>query len=595
MKATEIKLLGLLEGRRQFTIPIYQRPYSWAQSDCRRLLDDIERVGQDEHRPTYFMGSVVYFEEEAHVIGTIPNYLVIDGQQRLTTMVLLLKALANYLEKHGEPLLPDTSSEELVDAYLTNRLKPGDLLQRLLLTKRDKATLIAVVNGHPIPPLASERVAANFNFFENALTANNIATIWAGVKKLMVVSVALQGGIDNPQLIFESLNSTGKPLDQSDLIRNYVLMGQVPTAQIELYDKYWYPMESAFGNAYSTMFGEFMRDFLTMKLGALVNIWTVYQTFKNDYAAGRVGAEQVEGLVEELYHHATYYVRLRQPEKEEHAGLREALKRLKNLEIGVAYPYLLSAYAASAAGRVSKEGLVKVVHMIEAYLMRRAVCWLPSNTLSSTFASFGRQLTGPDYLTSVKTHFLGLGWARRFPKDEEFRRQFIERDSYHFGKRNFLLSNLENHKRKEYVSIGNYTIEHVMPQNDNISETWQAELGESWEALHSKYLHTIGNLTLTGYNSEMSDRPFAEKKILEGGFIDSPIKLNKSVAAEPVWNEAAILKRANMLADWAIAIWPVPQVAEPIAMAEEEVDEAAEEAALAEAGLLEEESVEEQE
>jgi len=573
MKATEIKLLGLLEGRRQFTIPIYQRPYSWALSDCRRLLEDIERVGRDEYRPTYFMGSVVYFEEEAHVIGTVPNYLVIDGQQRLTTMVLLLKALANYLAKHEGPLLPDASSEELVDVYLTNRLKPGDLLQRLLLTKRDKATLIAVVNGHPAPPAASERVAANFAFFEEALTAANVATIWAGIKKLMVVSVALQGGIDNPQLIFESLNSTGKPLDQSDLIRNYVLMGQVPTVQVELYDKYWYPMEAAFGDAYSTMFGEFMRDFLTMKLGAPVNIWTVYQTFKNDYAAGRVGAGQVEGLVEELYHHATYYVRLRQPEKEEHVGLREALKRLKNLEIGVAYPYLLSAYAASAADQVSKEGLVKVVHMIEAYLMRRAVCWLPSNTLSSTFASFGRQLTGSDYLTSVKKHFLGLGWARRFPKNDEFRRLFTERDAYHFGKQKFLLSNLENFGRKEHVVISHYTIEHIMPQNKNVSEAWQAELGEGWEMTYQKYLHTIGNLTLTGYNSEMSDRPFAEKKVIEGGFIDSPIKLNKSVATEVVWNEAAILKRANILASWAIAIWPVPQVAEPVAVVEEEVEE----------------------
>ncbi|MBH8557914.1 DUF262 domain-containing protein [Hymenobacter negativus] len=576
MKATETKLLGLLEGRQQFTIPIYQRPYSWTLDECQRLLHDIRQVGQDDTRPTYFIGSVVYFEEEAHAIGTIRNFLVIDGQQRLTTMVLLLKALANYLAQHGEPLQSDTTSEELTDTYLTNRLKQGDLLQRLLLTKRDKETLIAVVNGNPLPSQKSERVAANFALFEREV-AGDVATLWEGIKKLMVVSVALQSGVDNPQLIFESLNSTGRPLDQSDLIRNYVLMGQLKPVQDALYDGYWYPMEAAFGDAYSSMFGEFMRDFLTMKLGSTVNIWTVYQTFKTDYAAGRVQAEQVEGLVKELYYHATYYVRLRQPEKEEHAGLRDALKQLRNLEIGVAYPYLLSAYAASAAGQMSKEGLVEVVQMIEAYLMRRAVCALPTNTLSNTFASFGRQLNGDDYLASVKARFLSLGWARRFPKDEEFRRSFIERNSYHFGKRKFLLSNLENYGRKERVNVSEYTLEHIMPQNKNLSEAWQRELGDDWVTVHDEYLHTIGNLTLTGYNSEMSDRPFAEKKALEGGFVGSPIRLNKLVATATQWNLDAILHRADALADIAVKIWPVPTTDEPVITIDDVEEELVEE------------------
>ncbi|WP_051718360.1 DUF262 domain-containing protein [Hymenobacter sp. IS2118] len=594
MTANEIKLLGLLQGPRHFTIPIYQRPYSWNNEDCKKLFNDILQVGRDANRKSYFMGSVVYYQAAAHAIGTVPASLVIDGQQRLTTTILLLTAIYRLLKEQGEPV-SGVSSEEIRALYLTNQFKTGEMSQRLLLTKRDKETLIAVVNTNPLPEHNSERVRENFEFFKEEVTSENVADLWTGISKLMVVGVSLEAGVDNPQLIFESLNSTGRPLDQADLIRNYVLMGQVPSVQVELYDKHWYPMEAAFGDAYSTMFGEFMRDFLTMKAGNLVSIWNVYQHFKNDYAAGRVGAEQVEGLVEELYHHATYYVRLRQPEKEEHTRLRAALERLISLGIGVAYPYLLSAYAASAAGLISKDGLVEVVEIIEAYLMRRAACGLPTNTLNSTFASFGNQLKGGDYLTSVKAHFLGMGWARRFPNDVEFRQQFIARDAYHFGKRHFLLSNLENYKRKEYVNIGDYTIEHIMPQNENVSEAWRAELGEGWEALHSKYLHTIGNLTLTGYNSEMSDRAFAEKKVLEGGFIDSPIKLNKSVATEPIWNEAAILKRANILADWAITIWPVPQVAEPVVVVEEEVDEEAEEAALVEAGLLEPAPTDEQE
>jgi uncharacterized protein with ParB-like and HNH nuclease domain len=594
MTANEIKLLGLLQGPRQFTIPIYQRPYSWTLEECGKLFDDILQVGKDKMRHSYFMGSVVYYQAAAHAIGMVPESLVIDGQQRLTSSVLLLTAIYRLLKAEEEPV-PDVSSEELRALYLTNQFKAGEKAQRLLLTKRDKETLIAVVNGNPMPEHSSERVRENFAYFQRRVTKENVADLWDGIMKLMVVGVALEEKVDNPQLIFESLNSTGRRLDQADLIRNYVLMGQVKATQDELYDKYWFPMEEAFGSAYGSMFGEFMRDFLTMKAGDLVNIWDVYRQFKQHYAAGRVEPEQVEELVEELYQHATYYVRLRQPEKEEHAGLRRALQRLVSLGIGVAYPYLLSAYAASAAGRIDKSGLVTVVGMIEAYLMRRAVCGLPTNTLNSTFASFGKQLKGDDYLESVKSHFLGLGWARRFPKDEEFRSQFVARDSYHFGKRGFLLSNLENYKQKEHVNVGDYTVEHIMPQNKKVSDAWQAELGPEWATLHPKYVHTMGNLTLTGYNSELSDRPFAKKKIMEGGFVNSPVKLNKSVADESIWNEAAILKRANMLADRAIAIWPVPKAATPVEMDEEEVDEEAEEAALVEAGLLETEPANEQE
>ncbi|GAA4000909.1 DUF262 and DUF1524 domain-containing protein [Hymenobacter fastidiosus] len=588
MKANEVKLLGLLQGPRQFTIPIYQRPYSWSREECQKLFDDILLVGKDAARPSYFMGSVVYYQESAHAIGTIPASLVIDGQQRLTTVLLLLTAVARFLHNNEEPL-QDTSSAEIRGLYLTNLYKQGELAQRLLLTKRDKATLISVVNGNPLPESNSERVRENFEFFQEQVAAANVADLWAGISKLMVVGVSLEAGVDNPQLIFESLNSTGKPLDQSDLIRNYVLMGQAKPVQDDLYKRYWYPMEASFGDDYASMFSEYMRDFLTVKLAKLINIYTVYQTFKNEYATGRVSEGNVEALAKELYQNARYYVRLRQPEKEEHQELREALEQLRAFGVTVAYPYLIDAYAACEQGKLTKAQLAEVVRMIERYVVRRSICEIPTNTLNSTFATFARDLDQEDYFNSVKEQFLELGYNRRFPLDEEFRNRFVERDAYHARRtRDYLLSHLANYEQKEHVNIGNYTVEHIMPQNENVSEAWQAELGPEWEDVHSRYLHTIGNLTLTGYNSELSDRPFAEKKTMAGGFLTSPIKLNQSVASEPVWNKQAILKRANLLADWAIAIWPAPEVVTAVVVSNEEVDEQQEEDALAEAGLLEE-------
>jgi uncharacterized protein with ParB-like and HNH nuclease domain len=586
MKANEVRLLNLLQGPRQFTIPIYQRPYSWTVDDCAKLFNDILQVGGDANRLSYFMGSVVYYQPSSHAIGTVPTSLVIDGQQRLTTVILLLTAVARFLEANNEPIPEATSSRRIRTYYLTNELEYGELAQRLLLTKKDKETLVAVINGNPLPVLDSERVRENFDFFSERVNTNNVAALWAGISKLMVVGVSLEVGIDNPQLIFESLNSTGRPLDQSDLIRNYVLM-QNPDLQDALYERYWYPMEAAFGNDYGWLFSEFMRDFLTMKLSRLVGIHTVYQIFKNEYVGGHTNAAQVEQLADELYQHAKYYVRLRRPELEENQELKAALEQLSQFGVTVAYPYLIDAYAASVRGELTKAELAEVVRMVERYVVRRAICGVPTNTLNSTFATFGRELDAANYLESVKSAFLELSYNRRFPLDEEFKERLIDRDTYHTSRtRNYLLHHLENYKRKEYVDISEYTIEHIMPQSENVSEAWQQELGPDWEIVHRRLLHTLGNLTLTGYNSELSNRPFAEKKIMLGGFQGSPIQLNKSVTTEPVWNEAAILRRAELLADWAIAIWPAPQVAEPVAMVEEEVDEQAVEAALEEAGLV---------
>ena len=574
MKANATALLRLLaQGASQFTIPIYQRPYSWSEAECERLLHDALRVGADAERPAYFIGSIVYFEEAAHAIGMVRQFLVIDGQQRMTTVLLMLAALAECqvaAEGTDEAAAGTVgiTSKKLRNYYLTNPDETDDLRYKLLLTRKDRPTLASILRGVPRPADASERVAANYAYFRAAITPDNAAGLWAGLQKLMVVSVALEAGVDNPQLIFESLNSTGMALAQADLIRNFILMGLARDTQTRLYDQYWYPMEDAFGEAYAALFDSFVRDLLTMKTGRIRKREQVYEFFKEDYVKGRSSAAEMEAIAAEMYRCAGCYVRLRRPATTEpDPALRLALTDLQELRADVVYPFLLEASVDCQLGRLSLADLTALVRLVAAYVLRRAVVGVPTNTLSKTFAVFGRHLDKSRYLASASERLLSLQDAQRFPDDGEFTHSLVTRNTYDATRtRDYLLDRLENHGRRERVPTAEFTVEHILPQNPRLRPEWREMLGPQWRQVQEKYLHTLGNLTLTGYNGKLSDRPFAYKRTVEGGFVDSPLHLNRSVAAEAVWNEAAILRRAHKLAARAVAIWPAP-VATPVSAA----------------------------
>lgn len=557
MKAKEANFLRFLHGAKQFIIPIYQRTYSWQLKQCEQLLKDIIGINSDEQRPGHFIGSIVYFEEDIHTVSEVPQLLVIDGQQRLTTLNLIIAALVEFLRENPEVQI-DTNHKKLRNYYLVNSEEEDERYYKLILTKKDKETLKSIVDSKPLPKEFSPRVRDNYDFFKSRINESNVGDIYDGVQKLFIVDVALERGKDNPQLIFESLNSTGLELSQADLIRNYVLMGQEPKMQKYLYESYWFPMEQNFGNKYASIFDGFMRHYLTVKTGQIPKINDVYEKYK-EYAQSQMASKTTEDIVKDIYNYSIYYVRMalfHEPEKK----LQVAFKDLSILRVDVAYPMLLELYSDYHSGLLELDELTQIVRMIESYVFRRAICGIPTNSLNKTFSKFMKGINKVKYLESVKAEFLLMSSYRRFPSNSEMEREMLIKDVYNFRSRNYLLRKLENLNRKEKINIEEYTIEHILPQNPNLSKEWKNELGENWKIIQEKYLHTIGNITLTGYNSELSDRPFSTKKNLEGGFSDSPLRLNKNVANKDTWNKDSIVSRAKELIDKTAQTWNFPDL-----------------------------------
>ena len=564
MKATDSPLLPFIQAAPQFIIPIYQRPYSWTEKECLQLWTDILNAGRDDSISVHFLGSIVYIEEDLSNNSKRSPQLVIDGQQRLTSVLLLLAALA---EKIGsEELVDDFSEKKIRNRYLIDRDEGGDRQFKLLLSKGDRLTLNAVMKQADMPEGHSIRVKENFDLFSRLLEApdTSLEQVCVGLSKLMIVDVALSRGSDNPQLIFESMNSTGKELSQADLIRNFVLMGLEPHLQTRLYEDYWRPMEMSFGQeAYGAHFDSFMRHYLTVKTGEIPRIGDVYDAYKSYARKCQKDGIEIEDLVKEVREYAKFYCAFALGH-EDNGKLALAFKDLRELKVEVSYPLLLELYDDYRKELLSLEDFEAIVRLIEAYVFRRAVCGIPTNSLNKTFATFRKELRKDRYLESVKAHFLGMRSYRRFPLDEEFRDRIVVRDLYNFRSRSYWLRRFENYGRKERVAVDEYTIEHIMPQNENLSEAWQKELGPDWKRIQETWLHSLGNLTLTAYNSEYSDHSFEQKRDMEGGFAQSPLRVNEFLRNAQEWNEAAIKERASTLAKQAALVWAAPILSEDV-------------------------------
>ena len=393
---------------------------------------------------------------------------------------------------------------------------------------------------------------------------DDLKIVCSGLAKLMVVDISLDREQDNPQLIFESMNSTGKELSQADLIRNYILMGLEPEHQRHLYEQYWRPMELAFGQqAYSDYFDSFMRHLLTVKTREIPKISNVYEVFKEYSRRPAVASKGIDELVKEIKDFAVYFCAFALG-KETDKQLNIAFKDLRELKVDVAYPLLLELYSDYSSALLSHSEFLSVVRIIESYVFRRAICEIPTNSMNKTFARVGMGLKKDRYLESVKASFMLLPSYRRFPRNEEFHRKIQSKDIYNFRSKSYWLRRMENFGRKERILVDEYTIEHIMPQADNKAEKlpqwWRLELGEDWERVWKTYLHTLGNLTLTGYNSEYNNNAFIDKCNHEYGFKFSPLKMNEGIASEPCWNEVAIQKRAKKLAEKATLVWEEVQL-----------------------------------
>ncbi|MGN8328887.1 GmrSD restriction endonuclease domain-containing protein [Helicobacter pylori] len=549
MDAKATTLLGFFEENQnnQFVIPIYQRVYSWEKEQCKQLWDDIIKIGGNDKMNGHFIGSILYVRNGNTHSSPL---LIIDGQQRLTTITLLFIALKNHLSD-------EVKREEIEDLYLINGDKNGDKKFRLILSESDKDTLLSLIDKNKRKPSEpSVKIVENFKLFEKWISENTdkLETIFKGLEKLMIVYIALDKE-DDPQLIFESMNSKGIELAQTDLIRNYIIMETEVEKQEDFYNQYWRAMEEGFEQSKrKDLFNKFVRHYLTIKTRDIPNINKVYEAFK-DYQQ-KEGIE-IEDLLKDLQKYCGYFCQIAF-KKEADKDLNKALSFLVDLEMDVVYPLLLELYSDYKGEVLSKDDFRRSIALIESYIFRRAVCGIPSSGLNKFFASFTKKIQKDEYLESIEKHFGSLTENRRFPDDDEFKEEFMRKDFYKFELIKYLFNRMENFNRKEREPTDKYTIEHIMPQK--LTEEWERDLGQDHERIHTQYLHTIGNLTLTGYNSEYSNKSFQEKQGMEGGFKDSPLRLNQGLRDRGLesFGEKEIKKRASDLADWALKIWTYP-------------------------------------
>nr|WP_000642604.1 DUF262 and DUF1524 domain-containing protein [Helicobacter pylori] len=546
MKAEATTLLNFIKDnqKNQLVIPIYQRLYSWEKEQCKQLWDDIIKIGGNDKMDGHFIGSILYVLDG--ITHSNNALLIIDGQQRLTTITLLLTALRNHLSD---------KRKEIEDHYLINSDKGGDKKFRLILSESDKDTLLSLIDKDKRKPSElSSKIVENFKLFEEWVSKNTdeLETIFKGLEKLMIVEIALEKEKDDPQLIFESMNSKGIELTQTDLIRNYIVMETEIEKQEGFYNKYWRAMEEEFKQN-EKLFDRFVRHYLTIKTGETPNINKVYVALKDYRQKEGIG---IEDLLKDLQKYCGYFCQI-VFKKEADKDLNKALGFLVDLEMDVIYPLLLELYSDYSDGVLSKADFRRSIALIESYICRRAVCGLGTNSLNKVFPSFARHIQKDEYFKSLKAHFGYLTNNQRFPNNDEFKNLFIMIDFYNFQKKKYFFERLEN-DTNEPVNTKECTIEHIMPQT--LTEEWKRDLGENFQAIHDKYLHTIGNLTLTGYNPEYSNKSFQEKQGMEKGFKDSPLRLNQGLRDLKSFGEEEIKKRANDLADLALKIWTYPKL-----------------------------------
>lgn len=443
---------------------------------------------------------------------------------------------------------------------LKNEFETGDERYKLLLTETDRAILIDLVESKPIDESTRSRILDNYKYFSGKIADKELspAEIYESIGKLQIVNITLDRAVDDAQAIFESLNSTGKELSESDLIRNYVLMGLGPFEQTYVYEHFWRPMEQFFVyETQDTVMDAFFRHYLTMKIARIPKQGRVYEEFKLYHLNCEFGT--IRELCQDLLEYAKYYTDI--VFKRSHDAKRKRLyEDIVDLRMEVSYPFLLKVHHDCAEGIITDDNLQEILKYCIGYVLRRNVCDIPTNSMNKTFATFKNSIRPDDYMNSVKAFFVLQETYKEFPDDDKFATAFVIRDIYNMRARNYILSRLENYDNKAPITIENYTIEHILPQNKNLSDEWQKELGSNWREIQKKYLHTIGNLTLTAYNSEMSDRPFMEKMNMEGGFKQSALRLNKYVVLLSEWNEEHIQKRAKELCDKAEKIWPYPSL-----------------------------------
>jgi uncharacterized protein with ParB-like and HNH nuclease domain/predicted transport protein len=536
-------------------IPLYQRTYSWEKEQCVRLWNDIVNLHRTQ-KEGHFVGSIVRIDEDSAAGSTLA--MIIDGQQRLTTLTLLLVALRDYAITHNEC---GVNPDKINNTLLLNQYETGDAKYKLLLTQSDRDILIKKIESAPVPESLKSRILDNYDFFVEQIMKGEVTPIdlYDAIGKLQIVDIVLDRQYDDPQAIFESLNSTGMDLKDSDLIRNYILMSLDSIAQANVYNNIWRPTELLFDYEHqSELLDNFFRDYLTMKLGRIPKKNEVYKEFRIYH---KNCGFSIHDLCQDIYSFAKHYADMYFCRSGD-VVLKSLYEDVKTIRMDVAYPFLLKIHDDCDRGLITVKELSEIIRLCVSYVLRRAICDIPTHSLNKTFATIKNDIREDDYLKSVKAFFVLLDSYKGFPTDEQFLATFLTKDIYSMSRCRYILGQLENWDNKSVVSMDNVTVEHIIPQNPQLSTDWISTLGSDWSETHKKYLHTIGNLTLTTYNSEMSDSSFTEKLNMPGGFKESALHLNKYVVSQTTWSKAQVNERAAQLGEVAIKVWPYPTLSD---------------------------------
>ena len=559
MKGEAKKIIKFLDGSdKRFIIPVYQRNYSWQKKQCEKLFNDLKNLINKSEVPHFFF---FFVSSQAEGEGK-EDYLIIDGQQRLTTISILLVAIVKLLEEKRVSTSDPRLEEKITKKHLVDEYQDDQRKIRLKPIKDDCRAFDALF-GSEDDYVLSSNVTKNFLYFKERIIEENIdvSMLYEAISRLEIIDIFLHKE-DDPQLIFESLNSTGLALEEGDKIRNFILMGLKPKLQEDYYEKYWNKIEKLTHYQVS----EFFKDYLTLKLGKSVVIRDIYFTFKEYVQENNI---ETEDCLKDLLNFAKLYEIIVKPVVSNKSYVH-LLLRLQQLEFTVIHPLLLSILELERLDVITEVDVSESLRAIESYLLRRLIVGLPTNALNKVFATIARdiekrvQQSSSTYVEVLKYLMLSKEESSRYPKDEEFIHSLFNKNIYAMSSKNkmYLFSCLENGDSKEQAQVieklkdGTYSIEHVMPQT--LSREWKIDLGHNHEEIHEKYLHTLPNLTLTAYNSVYSNKPFKDKLTIKDGFKDSNLRLNKYISSCTQWTEQEILERKNLLAERAKEIWSLP-------------------------------------
>ena len=543
MEARKIKLLEFIgNGKKTFNIPVYQRNYDWKEEQCRKLFEDIQNIVKSDYEIEHFLGTVVFVSSKSEM--NFNEYVLIDGQQRITSIMLLLKVL-------HEKVTDENDKEEIWEEYLINKRAPEENLRiRLKPVESDGMPYKKLIEENDIS--LTSNVCKNYRLFEKLIQESNYSAeeIYKALGKIELVYIQLEKGkkSENPQMIFESLNSTGLSLTQGDLIRNYLLMNHEYEKQKMLYKNFWLEIEKRITNE---KISDFVRDYLTMKNGSISNKDKVYDDFKKYIKQNNENMDE-EGILEELKTYSEYYSWFLNGNSPNNK-INEKLSEFRYLRNTTVYPLILSVFEDTYSYKnINENELFDILNLLISYIFRRSVCGYTTNSLNKVFASIVVLLKSKDIYKQIEKGLM----SKSFPGDEEFRAEFIKCNFYKKGTEfcKYTLKLLEIFENKEQTDMENITIEHIMPQT--LNSEWRIELGSKFEQIHSEYINTIGNLTLTGYNPELSNKNFELKKRY---YEESNIKMSREIVNYDKWKDTEIKDRAEQLFEKAKKIWKLPQ------------------------------------